>query len=44
MVEGGRPEQECHHWILRGGGRREAVVGTNSVGAARAQRIFVRGK
>ena len=27
------PEQERHHWLLRGGGRWEAVAGTNDVGA-----------
>ena len=35
------PEQERHHWLLRGGGMREVVVGTNCVGAARARSIFV---
>ena len=41
-VEGGQPEQERHHWLLRGGGWRKAVAVTNCVGAARAQSIFVR--
>ena len=30
------PERERHHWLLRGGGRWEAVAGTNYVSAARA--------
>ena len=34
--------RECHHWILRGFGRREAVAGTNYIGAARARSICVR--
>ena len=35
------PEWERHHWLLRGGGRWEAVAGTNYIGAARAWIIFV---
>ena len=35
------PEQECHHWLLRGDGLWEVVAGTNCVGAARAQIICV---
>ena len=35
------PEQERHHWLLRGGGRQEVVAGTNYVGSARAQSICV---
>ena len=31
------PEQERHHWLLRGGGLWEVVAGTNYVGAARAR-------
>ena len=34
-------ERERHHWILRGGGQWEAVAGTNFVGAARAQSIYL---
>ena len=40
-VEGGRPERERHHWLLRGCGQWEAVARTNCVGAARAQIICV---
>ena len=35
------PKREHHHWLLRGGGWWEAVAGTNCVGAARAQNIFL---
>ena len=35
------PEREPNHSLLRGGGRWEAVAGTNYVGAARARSIFV---
>ena len=35
------PEQECHHWLLRGGRRWEAVAGTNCVGAARVRIVCV---
>ena len=35
------PEQERHHWILRGGGLWEVVAGTNCVGAARMRSIFL---
>ena len=35
------PEQERHHWLLRGSGRWEAVDGTNYVSAERAQSICV---
>ena len=35
------PEQECHHWLLRGGGLWEVVAGTNFVSAARARSICV---
>ena len=35
------PEQERHHFLLRGGGRWEAVDGTNYAGAARERVICV---
>ena len=35
------PEQECHRWLLRGGGLWEVVAGTNCVGAARTRIICV---
>ena len=35
------PEQECHCWLLRGGGLCEVVAGTNYVGAAMKQSICV---
>ena len=41
-VEGGRPERECHHWLLRGGRRQEAVAGTNCVGDSKGRSIYVR--
>ena len=36
IVEGGRPEQEDHHWLLRGGGKQciapiESVLQGNGV-------------
>ena len=34
-------EWERQHWLLRSGGRQEAVTGTNCVGAARALSICV---
>ena len=33
------PEQECHRWLLRGGGLWEVVAGTNCVGATRTRSI-----
>ena len=36
------PEQECHSWILMGGGLWGVVAGTNFVGAERTQIICVR--
>ena len=42
MVKGGRPECERHHWLLRGGGRQEAVAGTNCVVDTGAKRIYIR--
>ena len=41
-VEGRRPEQERHNWILRGGGRQEAMAITNCIGSTRAWIICVR--
>ena len=35
-------EWERHHWLLRGGRRREAVAGTNCIGAERYQINCVR--
>ena len=35
------PEQERHHWLLRGGGLWEVMAGTNFIGSARAQNICV---
>ena len=35
------PEQERHHWRLRGGGRWEMVADTNCAGAARTRSICV---
>ena len=35
------PEQERHHWLLRGGGLWEVVAGTNCVSDARARSICV---
>ena len=40
-VEGGRPERERHHWLLRGGRHWEAAACTNCVIAARARTICV---
>ena len=37
-------EQKRQHWLLRSGGRWEAVAGTNCVGAARARSICVGAK
>ena len=35
------PEQERHHWLLRGGGPWEVAADTNCVGAARVRSICV---
>ena len=35
------PEQDHHHWLLRGDKLWEVVAGTNFFGAARAQSIFI---
>ena len=35
------PEQERHHWLLRGDGVWEVVAGTNFVGAARTRIMCV---
>ena len=35
-------EQERHHWLLSGGGRREAVAVANCLGAARGMEYFFR--